>query len=153
MSRHLDDDQIAAALTGAQLDESAAEHLACCIDCRRQVTSLQELIEDRRREMAAEEPDWDDQRQRILSRFGETAHARPRRRWMRPVLAAAAVIALAVGVGLMQLPNGGGPDREIAVEEILAEAEALLDDDSIPGFEAIDPGLEGWQELYENGAS
>lgn len=153
MNRHLDDHQIAAAVAGTRLDASAAEHLASCIDCRRQVRSLQRLIEHRRQEMRAEEPDWDDQRERVLSRLGGAARSRPGRRWMRPVLAAAAVIALAVGVGLLQLPNGGAPNREIAVEEILAEAEALLNDDSIPGFEVIDPGLEGWQELYENGAS
>lgn len=153
MNRHLNDDQIAAAVAGTQLDETAAEHLASCVSCKRQVASVRGLIEQRRQEMVAEEPDWEDQRERVLARLGEAEISRSGRRWLRPALAAAALIALAVGVGLLQLPNGGVPDREIAVEEILAEAEALLDDDSIPGFEAIDPGLEGWQEFYENGAS
>jgi hypothetical protein len=130
MNRHLDDDQIAAAVAGTPLDESAAEHLASCVSCNRRVTSLRGLIEQRRQEMVADEPDWVDQRDRVLSRLGEAEISRSGRRWMRPALAAAAVIALAIGVGLLQLPNGAGPDREIAVEEILAEAEALLDDDS-----------------------
>jgi hypothetical protein len=37
------------------------------------------------------------------------------------------------------------------VEEILAEVDAVLADDSIPGFEVIDPGLE--EAIYENGTS
>jgi hypothetical protein len=30
----------------------------------------------------------------------------------------------------------------MAVEEVLAEVDAVLDDDTLPGFEAIDPGLD-----------
>jgi hypothetical protein len=42
-------------------------------------------------------------------------------------------------------------DAELPVEQILAEVDALLADDSIPGFELIDQGLE--DAIYENGAS
>ena len=51
---------------------------------------------------------------------------------------------------------GGAVDPvgdELAVEEILAEMDALLADDSIPGFEVIDPWVGELETDIENGAS
>jgi len=153
MKGHLDDHEIAAAVAGLPLDEPATEHLAGCLSCNRQVTALQRLTIERRRQMADEAPDWQTQQEQILSRLGDSPAPRSARRWMRPALAAAAVVAIAVGVGLLQQPNGVGPSQEIAVEEILAEADALLEDDSIPGFEIIDPRIEDPQAYVGNGVS
>ena len=48
-------------------------------------------------------------------------------------------------------PVDSGVVPELPVEQILAEVDAVLADDTIPGFELIDPGLD--EEFYENGAS
>jgi hypothetical protein len=39
------------------------------------------------------------------------------------------------------------------VDEILAEVDAVLDDDSIPGFEVIDPGVDTLEGYAANGGS
>ena len=48
-------------------------------------------------------------------------------------------------------PSDPVAGSELPVEQILAEVDAMLADDSIPGFELIDPGLD--DAIYENGAS
>jgi anti-sigma factor RsiW len=151
MSEHLNEEQMAAAVAELPLEEAAQEHLANCVSCKGQLTEMRQLIEERRLEMAAGSPNWETLQERVFARIGETAAPRPRRRWLRGALAAAAAIAIAVGVGLLQRPGEVEPESEIAIEEILAEAEELLGNDSIPGFELIDPGIEELQVYYDNG--
>jgi len=45
------------------------------------------------------------------------------------------------------------PAGEPSVEEILAEMDELLSDNSIPGFEIIDPELDDLKTFFDNGAS
>jgi hypothetical protein len=153
MARHLNEDELTAAVACTELDDAVREHLAECLVCHRQVTALRELIEARREELAEPIPDWEAQREAVMERLGEIAPARSRRRWLRPALAAAAAVVMAVGVGVLQLDNSDGRDRDLKIEEILAEAEALLADDSIPGFEVIDPGLVELEDYLGNGVS
>ena len=73
-----------------------------------------------------------------------------------PLLAAAAVLLMAIGIRVLWVP-GTPPvpvaDGEILVEEILAEVDAMLADDYLPGFESIDPGVSDLESILENGAS
>ncbi len=155
--KHLDDDQITAAVAGLELEAWAEEHLASCLGCRQQVHDMRELIDMRRDRLTKEAPDWQRQRQEILLQLPSTVVTRPRRnpRWLRPMLAAAAVLLVAVGLGLMRLTAGGGGPAapELAVEQILAEVDAVLADEAIPGFESIDPGMDDLEKLFSNGAS
>ncbi len=155
--RHLDDDQITAAVAELELEAWAEEHLASCLSCRQQVHDMRELIDMRRDRLTKEAPDWQRQRQEILLQLPSTVVARPRRnpRWLRPMLAAAAVLLVTVGLGLMRLTAGGGGSEapELAVEQILAEVDAVLADEAIPGFESIDPGMDDLEKLFSNGAS
>jgi hypothetical protein len=156
MTTHLTDQEIAAAVAGGDLDQTARDHLADCVSCRTEVTDFHELVDSRRAQIAASEPDWPAMAGGVLDRLAalqpETAVRRPR--WLRPVLAMAATVVIAVGIGLL-LPDRHAPQSsdELAVEEILAEMDELLADDSIPGFEAIDPGTEELSSLIDNGAS
>jgi hypothetical protein len=153
MKDHLEDVEFAAALVGEKLAGKVAEHLEACVSCRRQLAGMRCWIEERRDRTERDAPDWQDQWERIAARLDGVAASRPHRRWLRPAVAAAAVVAVAVGVGIMQLPEGEDVRSELAVEEILAETDALLADDTIPGFEVIDPGLEGLQDDSDNGVS
>jgi hypothetical protein len=159
MSSHLDEREISAALAGLELAGSRGEHLSSCLDCRRRVADLALLIEQRRAEQAAGEPDWEAARAAVLARLPETgsegAAGGRRLRWWRPLAAAAAVVAAALAVRVL-VPDRGAvqPDEsEIPVEEILAEVDAVLEDDSIPGFELIDPGFETLSRVAANGSS
>lgn len=161
MTRHLDDDEIAIALAGDELKPPAAGHLESCLACRREVEALSEMLADRRRNLATGAPDWDLQRGEILSRLtrltsAASSRGRARARWFRPLLAAAAVIALAVGLRVAWLPSAPAdrlPHSELEVEEILAEVDEVLADDSLPGFEPIDPGFDVDPRLFDNGTS
>ena len=157
MTTHLDDGQIAAVIIGAELDRAAADHLESCLDCRRRGADLEGLIDMRRRGMDGESPDWEAQRIAVLDRLPVDAPApmaRPRR-WLRPLMAAAAAMMVVAVLGVL------GPDRteiasngaELAVEDILAEVDELLADDSIPGFEVIDPGIDDLESYLSGGAS
>lgn len=147
MTNHLDEREISAAVAGLELAGPAAEHLELCLECRRRIADTAQLIGRRRTAQDVSEPDWEAARVAVLARLpgveSEPSAAR-RRYWWRPLAAAAAVVALAVAVGL--LAPGRVADEEtsteLPVEEILAEVDAVLADDSIPGFELIDPGLE-----------
>jgi hypothetical protein len=116
------------------------------------------LIDARRQEILSGEPDWERQREEILLRLPsvtEAARSR-RRRWIRPLLAAAAVLLMVIGVRILRIPGTPGEihvDDDIAVEEILAEVDAVLADDYLPGFESIDPGVSDPESIIENGAS
>jgi anti-sigma factor RsiW len=152
MRDHLDDAEFAVALAGDELEGDVAEHLEDCVRCRRQLAAMRGWIAERRDRMAEDAPHRADQWERVVARLDGVDRARPRRRWLRPALAAAALVVVAVVVGVVQRGDDE-PLRDLAVEEILAETEALLADDSIPGFEVIDPGLEGLQESTANGTS
>ena len=63
---------------------------------------------------------------------------------------------MVIGVRVLWVPGTRGElhvDDDIAVEEILAEVDAVLEDDSLPGFESIDPGVSDLESMIENGAS
>ena len=157
MTRHLNDHEMTQAVAGLELEPAAAEHLASCVSCRLEISKTLEVIEARRRSLEGEAPDWELQRRQIVDHLAAapvTRHGR-RRWWTRPLLAAAAVLAAAIGLRAL-LWNPHPPSEtvqraEVPVEEILAEVDAVLADDSIPGLEVIDPGLEG--VTSDNGAS
>ena len=156
MSTHLDESQITAAVAGLELEPAATEHLGSCLSCRQQVTAMRDLIDGRRQELEAEGPDWDRQRQQIMLQLPPPTVGRtPRRRvWSRPLLAVAAVIVAAVGLRALWTPAPAADPTlpgEIPVEQILAEVDALLADETIPGFELIDPEIN--EEFFENGTS
>ena len=155
--KHLDNNELAAAIAGLELEAGAEEHLASCMSCRRQVHETRELIARRRQLLLEDEPDWQRQRHEILLRLPTTSVTprKPHSRWLRPVLAAAAVLLVVLGLGLMRrnTPHGGQEVPAVAVEQILADVDAVLDDDTIPGFESIDPGIANLEKMYANGAS
>ncbi len=165
MSHHLDDATLAAAVAGLDPTPEQRRHLADCLACRRAVDELQRTIAGRRFALEAEAPDWDAQRRAILARLPQPRPA-ARPRSSAPLLALAATILVgAIGLGVWQfgLEAPAGPPADAAeLERVLAEADALLADDSIPGFEPIDPfgeprAADGWeddmQRVLANGAS
>jgi len=126
------------------------------VACRAEVAEFRDLIRLRREEMLTHVPDWDDQTKRVMDRLPVQAVAgRQRRsRWLRPVLAVAAVLVVAVGLGILRTDRPVEPVAgEPSVEEILAEMDELLSDDSIPGFEIIDPEMDDLETYFNNGAS
>ncbi len=156
MSKHLTSEEIAAVVAGLELEIPSREHLESCVVCRAEAADLEELIGNRREEMLDHAPDWDDQMRQVMDRLPAHpgADLRRRPRWLRPVLAVAAAVILAVGIGILRPnrpvePPAGGP----SVEEILAEMDELLADDSIPGFEMIDPEMDDLETYFDNGAS
>ncbi len=157
MNTHLTDDDFAAVVADREFSEPAAEHLASCLSCRQEVADLQRLIAERRRGMEAETPDWQQQRREVMERLADQPPPRlaPVRRWLRPLLSAAAVLVVAVGLGLLMAPGAATPPStdDLAIEQILAEVDAVLADDSLPGFESIDPGVDDPASIFENGTS
>ncbi len=158
MTDHLEDREIAAVLAGGDPGSRAVEHLESCLGCRREIDRLGELVSRRRAELASQAPDWGRQRDRIMDRLPPAAATRDRAgsRWLRPLLAAAAVLVVAVGLRLAWLPSaptGEQSRTDLAVEEILAEVDEVLADDSLPGFEPIDPGFEIADAYLANGSS
>lgn len=156
MTIHLRPEEIEAAIAGLEIDDEASEHLESCVLCRAEVAGFDELIEVRRAEMTAEEPDWARQAGEIMDRLPIEGETMGRRRpgWMRPVLAVAAVVVMAVGIGILRMDSlVEPPTDDVAVEDILAEMDELLSDDSIPGFEIIDPETDDLESYFDNGAS
>jgi hypothetical protein len=158
MRSHLEDQELAAALAGDELEAPAAEHLQGCVTCRRELDELMRMVAATRAEQASTEPDWDEQHRRVMDRLQPPAAAvsGSRRRWLRPLITAAATLILAVGLRTIWWPAPVAEpplEPDFQVEQILAEVEAVLDDESLPGFEAIDPGLDDPEGLFENGAS
>jgi anti-sigma factor RsiW len=156
MTTHLRTDQIDAAVAGLEIDAEGRKHLATCVQCRTEAAEFGRLIESRREQLAADEPDWAAQTEKIMGRIPGEVEAMDRRRpgWMRPVLAVAAVVVMAVGIGVLRWDRPVEPPvDEVAVDEILAEMDELLSDDSIPGFEIIDPETDDLASYFDNGAS
>ena len=157
MSAHLSDHDLAAAVAGLGLDPERERHLADCLLCRRQVGEMAELVMARRVSLTDEAPDWDAQHSAILGRLEGSPMVAidRRRRWSRPLLAAAAVLLVA-GIGLQRMPGGGGESEEVPVEQILAEVDATLAGEAVPGFEGLDPivpDMDEIRELFTNGTS
>jgi hypothetical protein len=156
MTDHLTPEKIAEASAGLELDRSTREHLSSCVSCRSEVAAFEQLVAARRAGMTDAEPDWDRQAAAVMARLPVPAAPSERRRmrWLRPVLAAAAAVLVAVAVGVLR-PDRPSPRpvAEPGVEEILAETNELLSDNRIPGFEAIDPGVEALTAEIDNGAS
>jgi len=153
---HLSDEQIAAAAAGLDLDGSAADHLESCVACRTEIEALERLIAARRRRFAAELPDWETQATAVMERIPAAVRTpgRARSAWLRPVFALAALVVLAVAVGLLRPDREPAPSTaEPSVEEVLAEMNELLSDDRIPGFEVIDPGIDDLTADPDNGKS
>jgi anti-sigma factor RsiW len=153
MRRHLDDEVMAAVLAGVELDGPERAHLESCVVCRRQLAGLRDLVAARQAELVGQEPDWDRQRSEVMDRLAGHERRSVRRRWLRPAMVAAAAVVVGAALGVLQLTDGSGSQRDLAVEEILAETEALLGDDTIPGFEVIDPGVEELEQYLANGVS
>ena len=155
MSMHLEEHEITSAVAGLELEPAAEEHLTACLSCRQRVASMRELIDAQRLRLEAEAPDWERQRQEVLLRLPSALTAGPERRrwWTRPLFAVAAVLVAAIGLRMLWAPPPAdrATNAELPVEQILAEVDAMLADDSIPGFELIDPGLD--DAIFENGAS
>ncbi len=144
MTRHLNDQELASATAGIPLEPEHQAHLEGCISCRRSVDQFLEKVDERRMSISLEAPDWDAQTKRILDAL-PVAQATPiniRRRWLSPLLAAAATITIVVGTGLIVQRSGPtsvpSPRPEIEIEEILAQADSLLADEGIPGFDVFD---------------
>lgn len=156
MTRHLEEHEITDAVAGIDLDRAVAEHLASCLACRQRLSAFLEAVDARREGLLAEAPDWERQRQEIMSRLppAQTERSGRRHRWKRPALAVAAVLVAAAGLRVLWRPAPTvelGTTSDLPVEQILAEVDAVLADDSIPGFELIDPDLEA--AVSENGSS
>ena len=156
MKSHLEEHEITAAVAGLELEAVAAVHLSSCLSCRQQVATFREVIDARRQDLEAETPDWERQRREIMAQLPPVPTVRPMRRrtWTRPLLAIAAVLVAAIGLRALWAPAPAvdpGVDYEVPVEQILAEVDAMLADDSIPGFELIDQGID--DAIFENGTS
>ena len=155
MKSHLEEHEITAAVAGLELEAAVEEHLGSCVSCRRQVSAMREVIDARLEDLEAEAPDWERQRQEIMLQLPATPMARPRRRlWTRPLLAVAAVLVAAIGLRALWAPTpvvDPGVVSEFPVEQILAEVDAMLADDSIPGLEPLDQGMD--DAIFDNGTS
>jgi predicted anti-sigma-YlaC factor YlaD len=156
MKTHLEEHEISAAVAGLDLEVAAEDHLGSCVSCRQQVSLMRDVTEARRRDLEAEAPDWERQRRQIMSRLPATPTVQPvrGRRWTRPLLAIAAVLVVAIGLKALWAPApvaDPGVITELPVEQILAEVDAMLADDSIPGLELLDQEID--DAVFENGAS
>ncbi len=138
MRTHLDDMELAAAIAGLDLDGKALDHLSSCLACRREVESSRALIAERGREMARSEPDWEAQRERIMAALPVAPVVVPlARHWAQPLLAAAAALAVTVGVVLLRRTTEV-QRPQMAPEEIIAEVQTALDREEVPGFAALE---------------
>jgi len=137
MTRHLDNEQMAAAVAGLELEAAAKGHLGSCLTCRREVQRVLDLLGARQRKLEDEAPDWTRQQQQIMNRLPATPVVPLWRSvWLRPAAAVAAVLVLAVGVAML-VDRDQLWRQEVDVERVLAEVESILEDDGIPGFEAL----------------
>ena len=160
MNRHLNDEDLAAAVAGIEVGADVTDHLASCLHCRASVTEMRDLLASRRAQLVSPEPDWQVQQEQILERVAEVG-ARPPgapRRWRAAVLAAAAAVLLAVGIAsLTPSPERslGAGAHDLQVEQVLAEVDALLADEAIPGLWPADPlsDTEELEALFSNPAS
>ncbi len=155
MTRHLNDNELAAATAGIPLDPEQQNHLEECVSCRRAVDVFLEKVDQRRKEIVEEAPEWDAQLQAILDRLPQ-AKVIPmfgRRRWRGPLLAAAATLVVSIGTGLIVRQTGPAPQPtprpDIGIEEILAKTNSLLAEDAIPDLDVLDDvSDDDWATLF-----
>jgi len=155
MNRHLDEAEIAAAVAGLELRPAARGHLEACLHCRQRVGMVRDAIVLRRAALEAEAPDWDAQRAGVLAALGQQESA-ARNRWRRGVLAAAAAAALAAGLAAVAPRPRPSVTASLPVERILAEVDATLDRDAVPGLEPLDvlvPAPAELEAMLEGGTS
>ena len=138
------------------IGQAAADDGTQQLSCRQQVATFRKTIDARRQDLEAVTPDWEQQRREIMVQLPPVPTVRPMRRspWTRPLLAIAAVLVAAIGLRALWAPaptSDLGVVSELPVEQILAEVDAMLADDSIPGFELIDQGID--DAIFENGTS
>jgi anti-sigma factor RsiW len=142
MTTHLNDDQIAAAVAGLELDRETERHLNGCVTCRREVAEFGDTVGARRAEMLEDAPDWKAQRAAVLDRLPAAPRIGQPHWWSGRSRALALAAAVACVIGLAALwPRETDSPRQVAgdlpVAQILEESEALLEDGNIPGFEPI----------------
>ena len=122
MRGHLTDDEMAKALAGGGLGDEARGHLAGCLACRAELADLEAVVAAERRAAAAAEPDWEAMAARVMERL--EGASRPRSRWRRAALAVAAAMLIAIAVGVLRVDRAPAPPAtEPSVEDILAEME------------------------------
>ncbi len=149
MTTHLDEKNLTRAMAGLPLAAAAAAHLAECLACRRRVERFGEQLHELRRARLGEEPDWEAQGLAVLERLplGAPVIAMAPHRRVR-LLAAAAMILAALGLGALQLARRTPePVAPVPVERILAEVDATLNGPIYPGFEALEPIVPDADEL------
>jgi hypothetical protein len=142
---HLDDAAFERLLVGRPVSLEDRQHLDHCLACRRELEVVRHALSEEREELVHDKPDWNAQRRAILDRIPASSvipMPRPPRR-ARHLMAAAATLLVALGVGWLVRPGGEIAPQSAAepvpVEEILATTDTLLADDDIPGFGLIDP--------------
>jgi hypothetical protein len=145
---HLSDAAFERLLSGRPVSAEDQQHLDGCLVCRRELEAVSRSLAHHQRDLSEHEPDWEAQKAAIMDRL-PTASVTPIRRtphWNRRIMAAAATLFVAIGVGWMVRTGGDTTAPQTAgampVEEILATADTLLADDDIPGFGLIDPFAE-----------
>ena len=156
--RHLSDDEMATVSAGLPLEAGASEHLNSCLSCRSEIVAMKSLIDERRELLISEAPDWDRQRQNILERLPEESASAHYWRWKQPIMALAASLVIAIGISVIRFGSDTPQPittAEVTLEDILAETESLLEDDSIPGLWVADPisDVDDIETLFGNGAS
>jgi len=149
MNRHLESKEVDALICGEELDQERMEHLRNCLSCRKQIESFREIVDAAALEIEAEMPEIDTQVEAVLGRLAAVegvkepvSRAVSRQGLRRALLLAAATLLLILG-GLKLRPGAGiavqpTPRPGLKIEEILSTTDALLADNSIPGFESLD---------------
>jgi hypothetical protein len=155
--QHLNDEQLAAVIAGLSVDPAAQAHLAECLACRRSVQMTEEAVALRRRQMEAQAPDLTRQRREIMDAIGRVDGQGNGRRSRQLLLAAAAAVAAVLLGSLLwtlgwQRPEAqsfaiAAPTTDIAAEEVLAQVDAVLASDQIPGFAPLEGIVPDDQEL------
>jgi len=160
MNTHWTDDDFDAFFCGDEIGPERLAHLKECLSCRKRVDDFSALVEGASRQIEAEMPEAGEQLESILvgiASLSTTQNHGRGRKWralsgvQRSLLMAAATLLLILG-GLSLRPAGRTrlaptPRPDLQVEEILSTANALLADNSIPGFDGLGSLNEGELEL------
>jgi len=149
MNRHLESNEVDALICGEELDQARMEHLRNCISCRKEIESFRAIVDTAAVEMEAGMPEIETQIEAVLRRIAPiedaeepAARSLSRKGIRRALLLAAATLLLVLG-GLRLRPGvriaaQPTPLPGLKIEEILSTTDALLADNSIPGFESLD---------------